>query len=77
MKISFTGIIVGHIDHDPGMILGEKRTTSGFNKKKKLEKNTRVIRKVHRLVPRQVQAQARAHPVLHQATDHKANPFKS
>ena len=77
MKISFTDIIVNHIDHDPGMILVEERTTSGFNKKKKLEKNIQVIRKVLRPVLRQVQAQARAHPVPHQATNHKVNLLKS
>lgn len=77
MKISFTGIIVGHIDRDPGMILVEERTTSGFSKKKKLEKDIQVIRKVLRPVPRQVQAQARAHLVPHQATDHKVNLLKS
>ena len=72
MMINSTKFIVNHIDSDPGMILVEKGTTLESSKRKKLEKDTRVIRKVLRPVHHQVQAQARTHPVPHQATDHKA-----
>lgn len=74
MMIGSTKVIVDHIDSDPGMILVEKRPTSGLSRKKKLERDTLVIRKVLVQVLRQVQVQT--HPVHHQATDHKANLLK-